>query len=73
MPKITSMNETAQFRVTVSKRILESFQGAMKKADAVGLKVDIQPDVEALLRKLTKIINDAVSESSKPSNQDAGL
>ncbi len=61
MPRITASTATSQFRVNVDKKILGRFQSALDEAEKAGLRVDIQTDVEQLLRRLTKIINDAAA------------
>lgn len=64
MPKITSGKTTARLVVQVDSRTLDAYQASMKHAAEVGLNVDVTGDFEALLRKLTKIVNDAAEEST---------
>lgn len=64
MPKITSGKTTSRLVVQVDTRTLDAYQASMKRASDAGLRVDVSGDFEALLRRLTKIVNDAVDETA---------
>lgn len=66
MPKITSHHTTSHLRVVVDKTTLDKYQSALSRAKKAGLRVDVQTDFEQLLRRLTKIIDDAVHEAEPP-------
>ena len=70
MPKITSSIKQARFSQVVSKNVMEDFDAAMNAATKSGLRVDVQTDVEQLLKRLTKIINDAATECEKPAKEN---
>lgn len=63
MPRISTPDATASFRVAVDRRVLDAFTSAMKRAEDVGLRVDYRQDVEKLLKRLTRIVNDAADEA----------
>lgn len=65
MPRITSTHAKGSFRATVNHRTLAAWKAALEAASAAGLTVDYQPDVEQLLRRLTKSILDAVTEQAR--------
>lgn len=64
MPKIIPTVASAQFRCPVNRRVLENFQSAVRQAEQAGLRVDITTDVEQMLRRLEKVINDAAAEAT---------
>lgn len=63
MPKIYSATTTAKFSHPVNKRVLDAYNSAIEKAEKVGLRIDVTPDVESMLRRVTKIIDDAAHEA----------
>ncbi len=69
MPKITSNSTTAQLRVSVNKATLDKYQSSLSRAEKAGLKVDVQTDFEQLLKRLTKVIDDATQEAAPPPSQ----
>jgi hypothetical protein len=63
MPRISTPDATASFRVAVDRRVLDAFTAAMKRAEDAGLRVDYREDVEKLLKRLTRIVSDAATEA----------
>ena len=67
MPKITSGKTKARLVIHVDSRTLDAYQSSLKRAEEAGLQVDVTGDFESLLRRLTKIVNDAIEESAPAS------
>lgn len=71
--RITRTDRTASFRVNLDAAILDRFQAALQAAQQAGLRVDYRPDIEALLARLTRKLQDAAAESAQPSVGTAGV
>lgn len=71
--RITRTDHTANFRVNLDAAILAHFQSALQAAQQAGLQVDYRPDVEALLARLTRKLQDAVAEVAQPSGGTSGV
>lgn len=75
MPKILLKEKqlTSQFRCTVDSQTLASLDNAVAAARKVGLVVDYRADVEALMRRLAKVIKEETARHSRAivvSNQE---
>lgn len=70
MPKIYSATATAKFSHPVGKKVLDAYRSAIEKADKVGLRIDVTPDVESMLRRVTKIIDDAAIDAGYKDHQE---
>lgn len=67
MPKILLKEKqlTSQFRCTVDNQTLASLDNAVAAARKAGLVVEYRTDVEALMRRLTKVIKEETAKQSE--------
>lgn len=69
MPKILLKEKqlTGQFRCSVDSQVLANLDTAIAVAKKAGLVVDYRADVEALMRRLTKVIKEETQKQTDTS------